>query len=165
MARPTDYSEEILTKAQEYIDSCEDEEEQQLSGLSAKGTELYKNKLRVKLPTIEGLSIALGVSRETVYAWEKEGNAVDETTGQRGEKSAFSDIIGILRAKQGEALINKGLSGDYNPTIAKVLLTKHGYREGVDHTTNDKDLPPPAGVVEKRVDAILKPHESATTQG
>ena len=29
-------------------------------------------------------------------------------------------------------LINKGLSGDHNPTIAKVLLTEHGYREGTE---------------------------------
>ena len=36
-----------------------------------------------------------------------------------------------------------GLQGSYNPTIAKVLLTKHGYREGTDITTNDKDLPMP----------------------
>jgi hypothetical protein len=32
-------------------------------------------------------------------------------------------------------LINNGLSGDYNPTIAKVLLSKHGYREEVKQDT------------------------------
>ncbi len=33
--------------------------------------------------------------------------------------------------------MNNGLSGDYNPTIAKVLLTKHGYREGIEATGKD----------------------------
>ena len=55
----------------------------------------------------------------------------------------FSAIIEQLQAEQEDRLINNGLSGNYNPTIAKVLLTKHGYREGVDQTTNDKDLPTP----------------------
>ena len=46
-------------------------------------------------------------------------------------------------SKQADRLLNNGLSGNYNPTIAKVMLTKHGYREGIDNTTNDKDLPAP----------------------
>lgn len=116
VGRPTIYNEEILNKTKEYVANAEDEEVQQLTGMSVKGTELYKNKLNVKIPTIEGLALYLGISRETVYAWEK-------------EKPEFSDIIAQLRAKQANALISKGLSGDYNPTIAKVLLSKHGYKE------------------------------------
>ena len=119
--RPTDYSEEVLIKAREYLESCQDEES------------LDKSKLvRVKLPSIEGLAFHLGISRETIYQWEK-----DE------DKKEFSDIIGDLRAKQGESLINKGLSGDYNSTIAKVLLTKHGYsdKQEIDHTTKGEKLP------------------------
>ncbi len=103
--RPVIYGEEILKKADEYILSCEDS--------------LRENsKWNVKIPTIEGLAVHLGISRETVYAWEKET-----------DKKEFSDILAILRAKQAERLINNGLSGDYNSTIAKVLLTKHGYRD------------------------------------
>jgi DNA-binding transcriptional regulator YiaG len=123
--RPTIYNEELLEKAREYLNASEDEEEQQMIGLSAKGTELFKNKLRVNLPSIEGLSRFLGVSRETIYAWEK-------------EKEEFSDIINNLRAKQAEALINKGLSGDYNSTIAKVLLTKHGYTDKIESDVTSK---------------------------
>lgn len=119
--RPTEYTEELLSNAREYLEKAEDEEEQQVIGLSAKGTELFKNKLRVNLPSIEGLALHIGISRETIYQWEKDP-----------EKPEFSDIIGRLRAKQAKALIDKGLSGDYNPTIAKVLLTKHGYRDAVD---------------------------------
>lgn len=91
---------------------------------------LCEDEDNIKLPTIEGLSLFLDIARETVYDWEK-------------KYKEFSDIIGRLRANQANELIQRGLSGKYNPTITKVLLTKHGYREGVDTTTNDKDLPTP----------------------
>jgi hypothetical protein len=133
--RPTEYSEKILQKAIEYLDSCEDDEIQQTIGMSAKGTELFKNKVVVNLPTIEGLALHLGIHRDTIYEWEKSKNE-DESF----KYPEFSDILGKLRAKQANMLINKGLSGDYNPTIAKVLLTKHGYREGIDQTSDGKTI-------------------------
>ena len=128
--RPTDYSQEILDNTLKYIELSEDKEEKQLSGLSVKGTELYKTHYKVNLPTIEGLAYYLKVNRDTIYEWCK-------------KHKEFSDIIESLKAKQAQELISKGLSGDYNPTIAKVLLTKHGYREGIDQTTNYKDIPTP----------------------
>ena len=117
--RPTKLTDEARLQTKQYIKICEDEDIQQLTGLSVKGTELYKNKLNVHLPSIEGLARYLHVNKTTIYEWCKE----DEE---------FSNDIESLRNKQAETLINKGLSGDYNPTIAKVLLTKHGYREGVE---------------------------------
>lgn len=129
--RPTEYSEEILEKTREYIDSCEDEQIQLVKQSNEqKGYEMYENKLKVKLPSIEGLSLFLKVSRQRIYDWENKFNE-------------FRDIIEELRAKQAKVLLENGLSGDYNPTITKVILTKHGYREGIDQTTNDKDLPTP----------------------
>lgn len=111
--RPTLYSPEILTKTEEYINSCEDYKDE-------KG----KN---VNLPTLEGLSYFLKVHKDTINEWRK----VHEE---------FSVVIGDLLAKQARQLVNKGLSGDYNPTIAKVLLTKHGYREGTDVTSDGKAI-------------------------
>ncbi len=122
--QPTLYNDNILNKVQEYIVGCEDEEIQQLTGLSMKGTELYKNVLKVKIPTIEGLAVYLGVHRDTLYAWES-------------THPEFSDILGKLRAIQADRLLNNGLAGTYNSTIAKVLLTKHGYREGIEQTGKD----------------------------
>lgn len=124
VGRPSEYSLEIIKKTQEYIESCEDDEIQQTIGMSAKGTELFKNKVVVNIPTIEGLAYYLKINRDTIYDWSK-------------KFKEFSDIIEELKAKQANALINKGLSGDYNPTIAKVLLTKHGYREGIENTGNE----------------------------
>lgn len=116
MARPTDYSDEIVKKAKAYLGMFDivDEEQQEV------------------IPTIEGLALFLGISRTTVYAWQKEAG-----------KEEFSYIVEDILAKQAQMLISKGLLSQYAPTIAKVMLTKHGYREGIDQTTNDKDLPTP----------------------
>lgn len=120
--RPTIYNEEILTKTKEYIDSCTDI----IVDVSIDPNKpIYKTK--VNIPTIEGLAYHLGINKDTIYTWRK-------------EKSEFSDLIEELLAKQAKELVNKGLSGDYNSTIAKVLLTKHGYREGIDATTDDKPI-------------------------
>lgn len=109
--RPSIYEESYVTRTQEYLDSCVDNLE----------------KKEVRLPSIEGLAVYLNLSRNTIYEWCK-------------EHSEFSDIIEVLKAKQAEKLLNNGLSGTYNPTISKVLLTKHGYREGQDITTNDEKI-------------------------
>ena len=126
--RPTKYSDSYVKKTKEYIDSCNDELVQVVSGESEKFT-AFKEKVRVNLPTIEGLAIYLKLHKDTIYEWEK-------------KYKQFSDVINILRAKQVERLINNGLSGDYNPIIAKVLLSKQGYSEKTETniTTQDVDF-------------------------
>jgi hypothetical protein len=119
MARPTKYTKELLKRAKEYLNICKDTEIE-------KGSEdrpVYS--VKVKLPTKGGLAVYLKVSRETLYQWAD-------------EHKLFSDIMEELGAIQEDRLINNGLSGDYNPTISKVLLTKHGYREGVDNDLTSK---------------------------
>lgn len=106
-----------------------------------------RNKFRygrwkVKIPTVEGLALFLGITRETLYNWEK-------------LYPEFFSIMERLRQKQADALISNGLSGDYNPTIAKVLLTKHGYREGQEISGPDgKDLIPDKQSKEKSDKAL-----------
>lgn len=127
--RHTLYTEEIIPKSLEYLSQCVDEEKE-FHNTRGEKSDSYQRIVNVKIPTIEGLAVYLDVSRDTIYEWEK-------------EHEVFSDILEKLRAKQASALICNGLSGTYNPTIAKVLLTKHGYREGIDQTSNGKDLPTP----------------------
>lgn len=109
--RPTSYKEDTNLKSLEYLNSCKDTVEVLGSG---KDTYIKNN---VSLPTVDGLALFLDVSRDTLYEWAK-------------HHQEFSDTLARVKQEQAKVLINKGLSGDYNPTIAKlVLATNHGYHE------------------------------------
>lgn len=115
VGRPTDYNETTVSRSREYLDSCVDEVKQVVIGESEKFTS-YKEKVTVKLPSIEGLARFLKISKETIYQWEK-------------IHPEFSDVLHDLRSEQAQRLINMGLSGDYNPVISRLLLAKHGYAD------------------------------------
>lgn len=101
-----------------------------------------------KIPTKEGLALYLDVRRSTVYEWAELKTPLG---------LAFSDIFEKIMAEQGERLIQGGLMGRFNPTIAKMMLTRHDYveKQAVDHTTNGKELPTPilGGVSQEKTDA------------
>jgi hypothetical protein len=98
-----------------------------------KGLEYVANydKLGDVIPTIEGLAIHLGVSRKTLYNWSEDP-----------EKVEFLHIFETCMAKQGRTLINKGLNGEFNSTVSKLMLSKHGYVEKteIDATTKGESL-------------------------
>lgn len=79
------------------------------------------------IPSIAGLAVVSGINRDTLHTWAKEEG-----------KEEFSDILGDILAKQEKTLINKGLEGDFNSTIVKLVLGKHGYHEKVDSNVDAK---------------------------
>ena len=152
MARPTDYNENTIKFTQDYLDSCVDTEEDYTKSQGDKSSS-YERLIRVKLPTIEGLAVYLGVNKTTIYEWES-------------RYPEFSNVLAQLRSKQAETLINKGLSGDYNPIISKLLLMKHGYAEKTetDVTTKGESINTPVDTdieeIAKRVsDELKKKHQ------
>lgn len=129
---PTLYDDKYIVSVEEYLKSCRDVITKELVGLSKKGTELYKDKLIVNLPTIEGFAVYIGVHKDTIYEWRK-------------THKEFSDSLGKILAEQQKRLLNNGLSGDYNSTIAKLVLSSnHGMSEKVnsDITTNGESIQP-----------------------
>ena len=84
----------------------------------------------VKLPTLRGLAIHLDINESTLYEWDK-------------KYPEFSKSLDKIKTEQHDRLINKGLAGTYNSTIAKLILSSnHGMREkqDIDHTTAGKPL-------------------------
>ena len=82
------------------------------------------------LPTIEDFVDHLGVAESTVYLWAK----------KHGE---FSEALERIKRAQKRMLINMGLSGQYNATIAKLILSSnHGMCERKDITTKNQAVMP-----------------------
>lgn len=118
--RPSKYTDTLLKKARKYIDG-----QWEMEGDI--------------IPSVAGLAVYLKISRETVHAWAR-----DE------DKEQFSDMLGEMLAKQEKILLFGGLSNTFNATIAKLVLSKHGYSDKVeqDHTSSDGTMTPKPAVIE-----------------
>ena len=122
--RPTKYTDVMIAKAGDYLDSWDSDDD-------------------VVIPSQEGLAVFLGVSLSCVEKW-----------GQDENKQAFLRVLDAIQAKQRLLLVNKGLSGDFNSNIAKLILSKHGYsdKQDLNHTSEDGSMSPKPAIT--AVDAI-----------
>lgn len=110
MARPIEYTPRHTELAIEYLDSCKD-------------SYTERDKLKVKLPSIEWLARhlqknGLHIARSTIYEWR-----------DNSKYQEFSDILENILSEQAERLINSSISGEYNSNIAKLLMGKHWYSD------------------------------------
>lgn len=79
-----------------------------------------------EIPSNAGLAVHLHISRSTLQDW-----ANDEA------KVEFSDMLAEIQCTQERTLINKGLNGDFNSNITKLVLAKHGYVDKQELTGRD----------------------------
>lgn len=83
------------------------------------------------IPTVEGLALYLGTSRRNIYQWAE-------------DIEQFSHTLEWLQALQSRVLQDKGLTGEFNSNITKLILSaKHQFVERQDVTTDGKALPTP----------------------
>jgi hypothetical protein len=107
VGRPTKYKEEFIDKADEYLMENQDSIE-------------VDSDIKVQLPTIEGFAGYIDINKDTLYEW-----------GVKYPK--FSDALDKIRREQLKRLVNEGLSGRYNSTIAKLMLANnHGMSDKQD---------------------------------
>jgi len=75
------------------------------------------------LPSKCGYAAFLSVAEKTIENWGK-------------ANPDFLLSLGVLLTIEKQTLLNKGLRGEYNSTIAKLILSaNHGLREGTDITS------------------------------
>ena len=94
------------------------------------------------IPSVADLAHKLDVTRKTLYNW--------------GEKyPEFLYILEKINALQESTLLDKGLRGDYNSSIVKLALGKHGY-----HDKADTDITS-GGEKLAGVDILIRKNESS----
>ncbi len=81
-------------------------------------------------PQISSLATYLKITRETVREWSVSG-----------EKPEFSAIVEQLMQIQETTLFNQGVRGNFNPSITKLALTKHGYTDKSENTIQGGENP------------------------
>lgn len=114
--RPTDYTPEMVNKVNEYLEQAVPQ--------------------NMKIPTVEGLALRLGVNKDTLYQWAE-------------LYSQFSDALSVLKMTQKEVLIETGIFGgkEINANIVSLLLkVNHGMieteKKQVDVTSGGKPISP-----------------------
>lgn len=128
--RPTKYTPAIQKKADGYLATCGNEFWDYDKTIGEKSNS-YERRVKITLPTIEGLAKYLNVSRSTVYLWEK-------------DYATFSDTLEDIMAEQKRMVLEHGLNGDYNSTIAKLILaSNHKMSDRTDLTSGGEKLPTP----------------------
>lgn len=83
------------------------------------------------VPSVAGLACYLGISRSTAQEYAK-------------DNAEFSGTLEAIKTLQENKLINKGLVGDFNPTITKLMLANHGYSDKaeIDNKSSDGSMTP-----------------------
>jgi len=99
MGRPTNFNAGTLATTKDYIEN-------------------YKSKYGHQMPSVAGLAVVLKVGRRGIYQWE-----------DQQESPEFQHMLEELQAEQELVLFNRGLVGEFNSTISKLALTKHGYSD------------------------------------
>lgn len=81
------------------------------------------------VPSVAGLACYLGISRSTAQEYAK-------------DNAEFSGTLEAIKTLQENKLINKGLVGDFNPTITKLMLANHGYSDKaeIDNKSSDGSM-------------------------
>ena len=89
------------------------------------------------VPSVAGMACYLGISRSRAYEYAK-------------QSTEFKDTLEHINTMQERGLINKGLNGEFNATITKLMLANHGYSDKaeVDNKSSDGSMSPQPTVIQ-----------------
>lgn len=127
--RPTNYRESLNEKVNKYLKTCVDEITE-FHKTRGEKSDTYERILKVNLPSIVGFGIYAGVPESTLYDW-------------RDKHLNFSESLAKIVDAQKLVLMTEGLSGNYNASIAKLILSaNHNMveKKEFDHTSKGKQI-------------------------
>lgn len=125
--RPTKYTPAMIKLVDEYLATCIDTEGE-FHKTRGDRTNSFEKTRKVNLPKIEGFSVFADIAVPTLLEWAK-------------LYPEFSKALERIKKEQHNRLIDETLSGNYNPLIAKLLLSSnHGYKEKTDVTTDGEKI-------------------------
>lgn len=131
----------MIAEVDVYLAQCQDEYDE-FHKTRGKMSNSYDRIVKVNLPMVEKFADYLKVDKTSLYEWAK-------------LYPEFSYALNKINEEQRRRLLENGLSGDYNPMIAKLILSaNYGMKEKSDVTTNDKDISTTI-VINEKTDAEL----------
>lgn len=94
------------------------------------------------VPSRVGLCCYIGIAKHTSYEWEK-------------IHPEFSATLKAVDALQEYVAMNKGITGEFNSVITKLVLANHGYsdKQAIDHQSTDGSMTPPSRIEIVPIDA------------
>ena len=139
--RPSGYDYEKMEKLVEtYLAENAEDTYKEVKDSNGK---VIKTILKAKIPSIKRFSQFCGIPRTTLNDW-----AV--------AYKDFSELLDRIKKEQEARLVEKGLTGEYNPVMAKFILSaRHEYREKTDTTSNGKTIFLSDVEAQKKADQIL----------
>tara|TARA_R110000782_G_scaffold51434_1_gene110838 strand:- start:170 stop:562 length:393 start_codon:yes stop_codon:yes gene_type:complete len=96
--------------------------------LLAKANKYIEENTRA-IPSRIGLAYFLGIANSTLDSWAD-------------KHAEFSGIVDEVTQLQYMELTDNGLSGGFNSSITKLMLTKHGLSDKMDSTSSDGSMSP-----------------------
>ncbi len=88
------------------------------------------------VPTIGGLCLVLDLDYDTIARWRNDP-----------EKEEFSGLVEELMLRQERTLVSGGLRGEFNSSIVRLMLRRHGYIPAIAQEISGNPQGPPVTVV------------------
>ncbi len=129
--QPTLFGEHLLPEIEDYLKPYADYAEDLDNEMAPSG-----------IPTLAGVALRLNIGKSTLSSWRKLRPVDGDPVLTCENVSQFLQLIDSLEFLQEVYTAHRGLTGGYNPTIAKLVMARHGYADKVDNISSDGSMSP-----------------------
>ena len=91
-------------------------------------------KIRQEYPSVIGLAVWLGCSKDTIYSYINKESKNSQLTPEM--LNTLSDVLARARDRIEQSTLSASTVGDYDQRIAAMVLTNFGYGRPADESPN-----------------------------